>query len=279
LIPTRTPVIVRFTVLLALAAVIVIGCGGGAAEPNPHSAQTTSGVRWLGGSRPIAGLNQRTVGHGAGAATLLWNKGKPPPRDAVVFLHGWLPLPPVVYRGWVRHLARQGNTIVYPFYQNLRAKPETFRAAALEGISAGLHAAAADPDSVVAIGHTTGGALAFDYAAVAAGQGLPQPRAVFAVYPGRNPPTGEIPAADLSGIRPRTLLEVVAGPGDPIPNGGAEAHALLDGATRVPATGKTYLSAPRRGHDPSRQESVAPRRAFWAPADRLIARARRQDGS
>ena len=34
-------------------------------------------------------------------------------------------------------------------------------------------------------GHSVGGALAADYAAVAAFEGLPAPAAVFSVYPGR----------------------------------------------------------------------------------------------
>ncbi len=260
---TKTLRIAPLLALAVLAAATLAGCGGSEAGPAGQGAE----VRWFGPQRPIAGLHQRTVGAGAGVAVLLWSRGKPPPRQAVVFLHGWLPEPPSAYGEWLGHLARRGNTIVYPAYRRLRAKPKTFRAAALAGIRAGLEAADADPGAVVAIGYVTGGALAFDYAATAAQEGLPSPAAVLAVYPARNPPTGEIPAAELSRIPPRTRLAVIAGPGDPIPGGDAQARALLGAARRVPPPHRRYIEAPA-------PKSLLIRPSFHTAADRLIAAAR-----
>jgi len=205
---------------------------------------------------------------------LLWSAGHPPPRNVVVFLHGWQALPPYVYGDWLRHLAAEGNTIVYPVCQGARTRPQAVLDVALAGIATGLRAAHADPNAVVTIGHITGGVIAFDYAAVAGSRGLPGPRAVLAVYPGRNPPGGEIPTANLSAIPPSARLEVIAGPGDPIPAGNAQAHALLAGATRVSSAHRSLVRAPYQRSSGPFPVSSAPRRSSWAVADRLIAQVR-----
>jgi acetyl esterase/lipase len=259
--------------LLALA-IALPGCGG-SQQGRQHS--DLARVAWTMPARPIPGLDQRLVGRGPRAAVVLWPAGGKPPREAIVFLHGWLPSPPSAESEWLRHLAIAGNTIVYPVYQTVHGRPGGFRANALAGIGAGLRAAGADPASVVAIGRTTGGALAFDYAATARRHGLPVPRGVLAVYPGRNPGDGEIAPADLAQIPPRTRLTVIAGPGDSVPGGAAQARALLRGATRVPARRRDYLTPsfpPPSAMVGAATIRRAARRAFWAPADRLIERAR-----
>ena len=196
------------------------------------------------------------------AAVLLWSEGKAPPRQAIVFLHGWRPVPPFVYGKWLRHLAAQGNTIVYPVYQQRDDRPEAVLANAIAGIRAGLRAARAEPAGLVAVGHTTGGALAFDYAALAADEGLPGPHAVLAVYPDRKPEGGEVTPAELSRIPPQTRLAVIAGPGDPVPDGEAQARALLGAAERVPGARRRYLTAPRGAE--TYLDTAAVRRAVWA---------------
>ncbi|MBA3866011.1 MAG: alpha/beta hydrolase fold domain-containing protein, partial [Solirubrobacterales bacterium] len=225
--------------LVATAAIALPGCGEDrATEPAPPPAS----IQWTTPARPIPGLTQRLVGTGPRGAAVLWPAGGKPPRDVIVFFHGWLPGPPSSESEWLRHLAMEGNTIVYPVYQTARGRPEGFRANALAGIRAGLRAVDADPDRVVAIGRTTGGALAFDYAAVARSHGLPTPSAVLAVFPGRNPGNGLVTPADLSRIPSQTRLAVIAGPGDSIPDGAAQARALLRSATRVPAGRRAYLT-------------------------------------
>jgi acetyl esterase/lipase len=255
--------------LLSLTGSILAGCGGGSAA---QGAPEGGGVTWYGPSHPIRGVSQRIVGSGAGAAALLWRKGKPPPAEAVVFLHAWLPWPPSSYGPWLRHLARRGNTVIYPVYQQMGSKPEDLLGNAIAGIAAGLRAAHVGPSSLVVVGDTTGGALAFDYSAVATERGVPGPGGVLAAYPGRNPPGGEIPSADLSHIPRGTLLEAIAGPGDLIPSGEAQARGLLAGATAVSSAQRRYLTAPRLT-GPSGTGPPS-RRAFWVPFDRLIAAVR-----
>lgn len=248
---------------LALAA----GCGGSGDGEEAGAAAERPRVFWLGEQEPIEGVRQRTVGEGAEAAVLLWKRGGPPPRQAILFLHGFLSQPPSNYGEWLAHLARRGNTIVYPAYQAEPDGPTAYLSHALAGIRVGLEDIEVDSDSVVAIGHVTGGPVAFDYAAVAEEEGLPVPRAALAVYPSRNPPPGKIPPADLSLIGGDTRLVAIAGPGDPLPEADAEARALLREASTVPAAQRRFIEAPG-------PPALNPPRSVWIAADRLIEAAR-----
>jgi hypothetical protein len=252
--------------------VTAVGCGGGATGSDKPASEHPA-VAWLLPSKPIPGLNQRVVGGSHRGAVLLWAAGERPPRDVVIFLHGWGPLTPYPYGPWLRHFANRGNTVVFPVYQGPRTEPEALRANALSSIAIGLRASDANPRTVVAIGFTTGGIMAFDYAALAQESGLPAPRAIFAVYPGRNPPGGEIPLADLSQIPPETWLEVVTGPGSRIPDGVAQARALLRASDKVPPARRGHYRAPSPSQ--SRPDSASSEsQTLWGPADRLIEKAR-----
>lgn len=274
----------------AAAALVVVSsllasCGGGShgkAGAGLPAAPMAATADWRLPERAIPGVSERFVGNGVRGAELLWPTGESPPRRAVVFLHGWQAMPPYFYGAWLRHLVTEGNTVIYPVYQAAGTSPAALVDNALAGIAAGLRAFRADPSSVVAIGHTTGGAIAFDFAALAGREGLPVPRAVLAVYPARNPPGGEIPLAKLSLIPAGTLLEAASGPGNRLPHGRAQALALLNAASRVPARRRIYERI--QPVSPAVPAAVSPavpapgsaadRRALWAPADRLIARAR-----
>lgn len=239
----------------------------------------TGGVRWWIPAHAIVGVRQRTVGEGVDAAVVLWSKDRrsPTSRTVIVFLHGYQPNPPSAegYGDWIAHLTSEGDTVIYPVYQTVNTKPEHYLENALAGIRAGLSAVSVDPKGIVLIGHTTGGALAFDCAAVAQREGLPAPRAVVAVYPGRHPVSGfAVTSSDLSDIPASTRLIAIAGPGDPIPNGDQEAHALLDGATHVPMAQRVYMSAPYIRSPGPFPTSLKPRRSFWGPVDSLISQAR-----
>ncbi len=253
------------------------GCGAsGGPEPHRQTAQSAaSRIEWAYPPRPIAGLRQEVVGRGAGAALLLWDAGRRrPPRAVVVFLHGYEPLPPWTYGHWLRHLAAEGNTIVYPVYQEPATPPARYRAGALRGIAAGLRSVRARPGSVVAVGINVGGALAFDYASVARPAGLPSPSAVGAVYPARNPPGGEVPAARLGDIPSRTRLLVIGGPGDPFPAAEAQARALLGAARRVPPRLRTFSRPAAAGRYSPQEDDRRARLFLWRPVDRMISAAR-----
>ncbi len=135
-------------------------------------------------AQPLA----RTVGSGPTAAVVLRPPGAPPRARlaTVVFLHGWGGVRPAVYGPWLLHLLAGGRQVIYPVYQQPPfLSPQAAFADAVAGLRAALRVAPADPEDVVAAGHSAGGALAEDLAAGARRLGLPQPRAVLAAYPGR----------------------------------------------------------------------------------------------
>jgi hypothetical protein len=253
----------------------VAGCGGGSTTSG--RALPSPAEHWITPAERIPGVSQKILGSGARSTVVLWRSGRPMSRRVVLFFHGYgyLALPPSRYAGWLRHLIDEGNTVIYPVYQGRRTPPSQYGTNALAGIEKGVHFVHPEPSRLVAIGHTTGGALAFDYAAVARERGLPAPHAVYSVYPGRKPTVGRpIPPQDLRQIPPSTLLEVVAGPADPIPGGEVTARSLLSDATQVPSAHRHLMLAPYKRPPAGLSFDVEPRRSYWAPADRLIAEAR-----
>jgi dienelactone hydrolase len=137
-------------------------------------------------------------------------------------------------------------------------------------VRAALRRAPVDERSLVVAGHSAGGALAADYAAGAEDAGLPPPVAVFAAYPGRR--IGGLPGLVTErGPAPRGV-EVVA-------LAGARDEVVGSAfARRIARLGRGRLV---RVADPAVADHLGPqrpgaaaRRAFWAPLDRLIARAR-----
>lgn len=239
---------------------------GGTAPPDRGTAAT----------RPIVRFE---VGRGARGAAIVRRAGSQGRRPVVIFLHGWGITAASAYRPWVRHLAATGNTVIVPRYQrNARSRPDRVRANALAGIRAALRVAPPAPGSLVVAGHSAGGALAADYAGLAADRGLPRPAAVFAVYPGRriNVPPGVIPEVDPARIARGTHLLVLAGARDAVV-GEAPARALVAGAVRVPEARRRLIrvSTPRAAdHDAPTRSGRDVRAAFWRRLDRLIDRAR-----
>lgn len=224
-------------------------------------------------SRP-AGIERFVVGTGPRAAVVVRRRGAPR-QPAVIFLHGWKLLGRNAYRDWFRHLARRGVTVIAPRYQ-LRngTPPEDALENALAGVRTALRRVPVRTDSVTVSGHSAGGVLAADYAAVAAGEGLPPARSVLVVYPGaaiRNSISG-IPSADLSQIPSTTRLVVMASAADPIVGDGP-ARLIYDSATSIPLERRTFVAVDeRRGSDhfaPALSTRTA-RTLFWRRLDRLL---------
>jgi acetyl esterase/lipase len=239
-----------------LALLVLAGCGG--AEPPPEPAPSR--------------LITETVGRGVQQSTIL-RPDVDGPLPVVVFLHGWGAPEPAFYRPWLEHLARRGNAVVYPRYQDSFVLPPR---QALGNVVAALRIALARPglrtDSLVVAGHSAGGALAADYAALAATAGLPRPRAIFAAYPGRR--LRRIPDG-LPEIPPRliaagTRIVALASRADGVV-GTRTARELVRGATRARAR-LVLVDDPAAGdHVAPQRADAAARRTFWAPLDRLIA--------
>jgi len=242
---------------LALALLVLAGCGGSGL------AETERGE-----------LVYATGGEGAGRVTVIRPADARDPLPLILFLHGWGATEPHFYGPWVEHLARAGNAVVFPRYQDSFAEPPTqVLGNALVGIRTALEQIDVDASSLVVAGHSAGGALAADYAAVAGRVGLPRPRAVLSIYPGRAfrgiraaiPPAGPVPAG--------TRLVVLTGADDQVVDP-ADAQAIhADASTDARVLERITAPGASDHIGPQRSTPVA-RSTFWARLDDLIAEAR-----
>jgi pimeloyl-ACP methyl ester carboxylesterase len=134
----------------------------------------------------------------------------------------------------------------------------------------------ADLDSLVVVGHSAGGALASDYAAISRGVGLPVPRAVLSIYPGRafRGIRFAIPAIDPARIPAGTRLHVLSGADDGVVDP-RDARAIYDGADRARRRFEIVRTPGASDHLGPQRDTAVARRVFWRRLDALIAEARR----
>src|SRR5678816_941291 len=128
----------------------------------------------------------------------IFEPASPKPRMApvIVFLHGWGGMNPLYYGAWIDHIVKRGNIVIYPRYQaNLLTAIKDFMPNTLGAIKDALdrlqtEAGHVRPDlnKFATVGHSLGGVLAANVAAVAADSKLPRVRAVMSVEPGITEP-------------------------------------------------------------------------------------------
>lgn len=235
-----------------------------AQAPRPDAAAT---------SRALREAERIDVGSGAQGATVFRPRNVPAGTGRVViFLHGWVAIDPESYGAWIGHLVRGGATVIYPTYQT---KPARDTITPLINVLAGVRAALAHvsvaPGRLVVAGHSVGGALAADYAAVAAGQQLPVPSAVFSVYPGRRLRhlTTEVPEVDLAAIAPGTRVLALAGERDGAV-GSSTARRIVEGAVQADAELRVIRDDVVDDHSAPRRFDGLAQRTFWEPLDALL---------
>lgn len=183
---------------------------------------------------------------------ILYEPAKPAPASApvILFLHGWLASDPGYYLGWIEHLCRRGNIVVFPVYQgsgdhlsNYSTNAVRSMKEALRVLYGGSHIEP-DRDRFGIIGHECGGVIAANIAASWKYFKLPQPKAVLSLHPSRQ---GGICANlnldlyDLSGIRPETLFLVAVGEEDDEAIQ-ETARELFYTADSVPASDKNFIT-------------------------------------
>jgi dienelactone hydrolase len=216
---------------------------------------------------PHQGIRRFEIGQGP-RSYWLFEPDEPRPERApvVVFLHGWFAVNPGFYGAWIDHLVRDGRIVIFPRYQHdVGTMPQDFlpnAMAALHDAMGVLHVGVdhvrPDPSRFALIGHSAGGNLAAQIAALASAPrtDLPRPKAVIVVMPGEVVAT---PRHSLSRIDEKTLLVVMVGEED-IVVGDLRGRQIFDEASAVPASRRRFIffRSDRHGHPPLIADHAAP---------------------
>lgn len=195
---------------------------------------------------PHKAVHRKQYGWGA-RSYWLFEPADPAPATApvVVFNHGWLAVNPGAYGAWINHLVRSGGIVIYPRYQtDAYTKPADFLPNAVAAVADALDVLQTAPghvrpdlDRFALIGHSAGGNLAAQMAAVASDIGLPRARAVLAMMPGE---VQALRVPSLDRIPADTLLVVTVAEDDRIV-GDARAREIFTDARAIPPSRKKYI--------------------------------------
>jgi pimeloyl-ACP methyl ester carboxylesterase len=178
----------------------------------------------------------------------IFEPDQPAPATApvVVFCHGWSAMDPGSYGPWIEHIVRRGNIVIFPRYQaNLLTPPADFTDNAIKSLYDAFSELAKDghvkPDleRVAAVGHSFGGVVCANLAALAQKKGLPKFKAVMPVEPGAGQ-FGEGVFQDYKDIPADTLLLCVAGDDDNITHD-TDAKRFFKESTTVAKANKNLL--------------------------------------
>lgn len=196
----------------------------------------------------------------------LFEPADPTPESApvIVFNHGWFAVNPGVYGAWIEHLVRKGRIVIAPRYQRDWSTPPanflpnglTAVRDALDVLSTSHSHVKPDRTKFAIMGHSAGGNLAAQMAAVAAESDLPTPKAVISVFPGEVFPSRK---PDLANVPASTLLVVVAGEKDVVV-GDQRAREIFAETTAIPLERKKFIlyRSDMRGYPHFRADHLAP---------------------
>jgi dienelactone hydrolase len=162
----------------------------------------------------------------------------------IVFNHGWSALYPYFYKAWVDHLVKRGNIVVYPRYQRglyigLRYATQNAIRSVQQAIVILQKEGHVHPelDKFAIVGHSLGGGITVEMAALAEQNNLPVPKAIMPVQPFlRN----DSMMKNYSTIPASTLMLVVVGKDDVIA-GNYSAEEIFRTSTQIPLDNKAYI--------------------------------------
>ena len=204
-----------------------------------------------GSDYPFADISMHRYGEADGQYWI-FEPASPTPKSCalIIFNHGWSAMSPNIYGAWIKHLVRRGNIVIYPRYQAALLTPMiNFTPNAVAAVKAALvelqgnNHVKPELDRVAIVGHSMGGAITANLAALALAQGLPVPKAICCVEPG-NHARGilliHMPMADLGKISPDTLVQVIVGEDDRLA-GDDTAKMIFAHINQVPDQKKDYV--------------------------------------
>ncbi|MEM9921124.1 MAG: alpha/beta hydrolase [Bacteroidota bacterium] len=118
----------------------------------------------------------------------------------IVFVHGYGAMNPMIYGGWIKHLVRKGNIVIFPRYQKnlFSPPPEDFPYNTAKAIKDAL-AFLDTTDHIkpitrhlTLVGHSYGGVISANLAVNYDDLGIPKPKAIFLCTPGSGPFKGAV---------------------------------------------------------------------------------------
>src|SRR6185369_8826078 len=187
----------------------------------------------------------------------IYEPDSPKPRTApvIVLLHGWGGMNPLYYGAWINHLVKRGNIVIYPRYQaNLLTPIKDFTPNTISAVKDAVNRLKTEKGHVTpdfnkfaTVGHSLGGLLAANIAALASESNLPRVRAVMSVEPGITESPINVPLADLKKLPAETLLLAVAGDQDTLVRD-TDAKRIYYESTRVMAANKDYVTLVSDSH-------------------------------
>ncbi|HSE40036.1 MAG TPA: alpha/beta hydrolase [Acidobacteriota bacterium] len=184
----------------------------------------------------------------------LYEPDSPKPNSApvVVFLHGWGATNPAIYGAWLDHLVKRGNIVIYPRYQeSFRTPLKDLTPNAIQAIQSAIQLLQTEDGHVkpelshfAVAGHSAGGIISANVAALAKEKGLPQVLALMPIEPARtwNPtPRMNIPLEDLGKISSNTLLLSIAGDKDFLAKD-TDAKRIYKESVLIPSENKDFIT-------------------------------------
>ena len=209
-----------------------------------HADQPTTGPG--SGDYAHASVTKAKFGRGA-KAYYIFEPADPTPVSApvVVFMHGLFGTSPSYYIGWINHITRRGNIVVFPVYQSMISgvSSRKFAVNSIHAILDSLTNMFVTPelDKVAMVGHSAGALLTANLTATATEVGLPPIKAAMCVAPGITP---IFKLEDMTQIPPSTLLITVAGDRDMLV-GTKDAKKVFNKATQVINRNYIYVNSDR----------------------------------
>jgi acetyl esterase/lipase len=170
----------------------------------------------------------------------------------VVFLHGWGGMDPYLYGAWIKHLVLRGNIVIYPRFQaNIKTKLDEMTPSALRAVQAAYKRLRTDGpvkpnEKMAVVGHSMGGFVAVNVAALASENGLPAPAVLMGVEPGdgedhKERLGGRLELADLKKLPDSMVLLLVTGDADTVV-GDKGAGKIWGAMNTAKVAGKAYVT-------------------------------------
>lgn len=283
---------------LLIAMILTLPAIAVAAEAITQPLQPATGPG--GSDYPFAAVERAHVGDEPEGAWVFTPRGATPEQldsyPVVLFVHGFLAIDPEIYGGWIAHLVRRGNIVIYPDYQTrnpLADPPDRYVANLFAGTRAAIqHLQESGATSIRdkrfhVVGHSLGGLLAVRYAQEAGSLDFPPARTLMVVQPGGCAECGTLGDMDiLERPLPSDLLAQVLVGSDDTTVGDADARAIWPLLQALPVSQRDYVTVRSDAHGTPPldadhemvgttgargEENAMDWYALWRPFDALIA--------